>query len=286
MCFDGGGRSRRHPVGEAVSEPTAAAVAWPDPMARPRPSAPPAAAVLIFSITVTGILANTLVGPGHPRHPRRLRPARLPAPGSSWPPGTLPGIVMAPVIGVLADRFGRRAVLVPCLVVFGVVRAARRRSPRRSRRCLLCRLLPGHRLGRPHQPRGRPHRRPLGRARAGPARRPERRRPHRVPGRVPARSAGCSPSSAAGGCRSLPYALGLATAVLIYRRLDASRPARPRHAARAAAGRPAAAVRHRDVVGSIIIGFVVFMLIFGLFLTAMPVHLEREFGLAPASGAW
>ena len=34
--------------------------------------------------------------------------------------GTLPGIVMAPVIGVLADRFGRRAVLVPCLVAFGV----------------------------------------------------------------------------------------------------------------------------------------------------------------------
>ena len=34
--------------------------------------------------------------------------------------GTLPGIVMAPVIGVLADRFGRRAVLVPCLVGFGV----------------------------------------------------------------------------------------------------------------------------------------------------------------------
>ena len=39
------------------------------------------------------------------------------------------------------------------------------------------------------------------------------------------------------------------------------------------------AVRHRDVLGSISIGFVIFMLIFGLFLTALPVHLEREFGL-------
>ena len=27
-------------------------------------------------------------------------------------------------------------------------------------------------------------------------------------------------------------------------------------------------------------GFVIFMLIFGLFLTAMPVHLESEFGLS------
>ncbi len=34
--------------------------------------------------------------------------------------GTLPGIVMAPVIGLLADRYGRRAVVVPCLVAFGV----------------------------------------------------------------------------------------------------------------------------------------------------------------------
>ena len=33
---------------------------------------------------------------------------------------SLPGIVMAPVIGLLADRFGRRPVLAPCLFVFGV----------------------------------------------------------------------------------------------------------------------------------------------------------------------
>ncbi|MBW3602185.1 MAG: MFS transporter, partial [Actinobacteria bacterium] len=33
---------------------------------------------------------------------------------------TLPGIVLAPVMGLLADRYGRREVIVPCLVVFGV----------------------------------------------------------------------------------------------------------------------------------------------------------------------
>jgi len=32
---------------------------------------------------------------------------------------TLPGIVLAPLLGALADRFNRRAVLVPCLVGFG-----------------------------------------------------------------------------------------------------------------------------------------------------------------------
>ncbi len=33
---------------------------------------------------------------------------------------TIPGVVVAPVIGLLADRYGRREVLVPCLAVFGL----------------------------------------------------------------------------------------------------------------------------------------------------------------------
>lgn len=33
---------------------------------------------------------------------------------------SLPGVVVAPVIGVAADRFGRRAVVLPCLVLFGL----------------------------------------------------------------------------------------------------------------------------------------------------------------------
>lgn len=36
----------------------------------------------------------------------------------------LPGIVTAPFIGMLADRFGRRAVVVPCLFVYGVAGVA------------------------------------------------------------------------------------------------------------------------------------------------------------------
>lgn len=35
----------------------------------------------------------------------------------------LPGIVLAPVVGALADRYGRRRVLVPCLALYGVAGA-------------------------------------------------------------------------------------------------------------------------------------------------------------------
>jgi MFS family permease len=66
--------------------------------------------------------------------------------------------------------------------------------------------------------------------------------------------------------------------VLIWRRLDPGRPD-GNGTLRSQLSGARLAARHRDVLGSISIGFVIFMLIFGLFLTALPVHLEREFGL-------
>ncbi|MCP4226332.1 MAG: MFS transporter [Actinomycetia bacterium] len=74
---------------------------------------------LIFSITVTGIMANTLISAsipdilhdfGEPDGSAGLLVAASPA----------PGIVLAPIMGVLADRYGRRAVLVPSLLAFGL----------------------------------------------------------------------------------------------------------------------------------------------------------------------
>lgn len=75
--------------------------------------------LLLFAITVTGITQNTLVTPIVPEIL-----AAFDAPVSLAGPlvaaASAPGIAMAPLIGVLADRFGRRTVLVPCLVLFGV----------------------------------------------------------------------------------------------------------------------------------------------------------------------
>ncbi len=73
----------------------------------------------IFSVTVAGILANSALSPLGPTILEHF--GRQPSDnGVLVASAALPGVVMAPVIGVLADRFGRRRVLLSCLVVFGV----------------------------------------------------------------------------------------------------------------------------------------------------------------------
>jgi len=230
---------------------------------------------LIFSITVTGILANTLVGPAIPDILDAFHQPDSRA-GLFVSAGTLPGIAMAPVIGVLADRHGRRAVLVPCLVAFGAFGLLSAVAPS-FEMLLALRLLQGvgsaglinlavvligdHWSG------------------------VERARLVGQNAAVLTVSLAVFPPiggllTELGGWRLsfAPYGVGLATAVLIWRRLD---PARPdgTDTLRTQLGGARLAARHRDVLGSTSIGFVIFMLIFGLFLTALPVHLEREFGL-------
>jgi MFS transporter, ACDE family, multidrug resistance protein len=245
-----------------------------DPERTAEPARPPAMA-LIFSITVTGILANTLVGPAIPDI---LDDFGVPdgRAGLFVAAGTLPGIVVAPVIGLLADRFGRRNVVAPCLVAFGGFGLLSALAP--SFEALVgLRLLQGigsaglinlavviigdHWDG-------------LDRAR-----------------RVGQNAAVLTVSLAIfpplgglltelGGWRwsFTPYGIGLATAVLVWVRLAPARPA-VTVTMRAQARAAGAAARHRDVFGPVGMGVVVFVLIFGLFLTVLPLHLEREFGL-------
>ncbi len=73
----------------------------------------------IFSVTLSGILANTLLTPNIPDVLADLGRSDSMA-GILVASGPLPGVFVAPVIGIAADRFGRRRVLLPCLVVFGL----------------------------------------------------------------------------------------------------------------------------------------------------------------------
>jgi MFS transporter, ACDE family, multidrug resistance protein len=231
---------------------------------------------LIFAVTITGILANTLVGPAIPDILDDLEVADRWA-GVFVAAGTLPGIAVAPIIGLLADRYGRRAVLAPCLLAFGAFGVASAFAPT-FESLLVLRFLQGigsaglinlavvligdHWDG-------------LERAR-----------------RVGQNAAVLTVSLAVfppvggllteiGGWRLAfaPYGVGIATAALIWRRLPAARPQATTTVA--AQLRAAGAVARQPVVlGTVSIGFVIFVLIFGLFLTTLPLHLEREFGLS------
>ena len=77
----------------------------------------------IFAITATGILVNTLITSSLPEIVRGVG-APITATGLVIGAATLPGVVLAPVVGVLADRYGRRPVILPCLVLFGLAGVA------------------------------------------------------------------------------------------------------------------------------------------------------------------
>ncbi len=97
----------------------------PDP---PRPASGPGPAgdaahrrpsrLLVFSVTAMALLNNSVLMSSTPEilgdlgHPVERAGMLIAA-------GTLAGIVAAPAIGFLADRYGRKRILVPCLVVFG-----------------------------------------------------------------------------------------------------------------------------------------------------------------------
>jgi MFS family permease len=78
---------------------------------------------VIFSITLMAMLGVASVTPAFPKISVALGVSPE-AVGWLISAFTVPGVLLAPVLGVMADRFGRRIVLVPSLLVFGVAGAA------------------------------------------------------------------------------------------------------------------------------------------------------------------
>lgn len=83
-------------------------------------SQPPRGTVPVtYAISATGILATPLVLPILPEIAADLDVSNSTV-GFVIAAASLPGVIVAPIIGLLADRYGRRSVLIPCLLVFGV----------------------------------------------------------------------------------------------------------------------------------------------------------------------
>jgi MFS family permease len=74
---------------------------------------------IIFGVTLLAVLGVSSIAPVFPTIARELDVAPE-AVGLLITVFTLPGIILTPVFGILADRFGRKQVLVPALILFSL----------------------------------------------------------------------------------------------------------------------------------------------------------------------
>lgn len=232
---------------------------------------------LILSITITGIVGSTIVSPVTPDIVAELGGGDR-AIGFLVAAVAAPGILLAPMIGVLADRYGRREVVVPCLAIFGIAGGLAAVAPTLGVLIVL-RLLQGigsaglinlavtiigdHWDGV--------------------------ERAKKIGQNAAVLTSAILFAPPLGGLLGtifswraafVPLWLAVITAAIVWRVL----PAGVRHEASITDQLRAAApfLKTATVAGAILAGFVTFLLIFGLFLTVMPAFLAREFGASAA----
>jgi MFS family permease len=231
--------------------------------------------LIVVSITLTGIMATTLVTPATPDIVDDFGVGRAGV-GLLLAAATAPGIVLAPIIGVLSDRYGRRQTVVPCLVVFGLAGGMAAFAP--SFEVLLAlRLLQG--VGSAglinlavviigDHWEGTERARMIGRNAAA----------------LTASIAVLPPLggllAGLGGWRwtFAPYWIGLLTALGVLRYLGASE--RGEGSLGQQLRRTTPYLRLPVVIGSMGMAFILFVVIFGAFLTVLPVHLKDDFDVS------
>jgi MFS transporter, ACDE family, multidrug resistance protein len=230
----------------------------------------------IYSVTIAGILSNSVITPNIPDVLADLGQSTSRA-GILVAASPLPGIVMAPIVGVLADRFGRRRVLLPCLVAFGIAAVLASVAPTFE-------LLLGARFLQGVGGAGLinlavvligDHWEGIERT--------------KLIGRNSAVLTIClalvpSISGVVAEVSSWRYSLAIGTLALPiafvgWRVLPDIRPGGTRSVGDQLRG-AASVLRQPEVVTILASGVLLFTVIFGVFLTALPVHLEDEFGLS------
>lgn len=74
---------------------------------------------IIFLVTLLAVLGVSSIAPAFPVMIRELhvRPVQI---GLLITVFTLPGMILTPITGILADRYGRKTILVPSLFLFGI----------------------------------------------------------------------------------------------------------------------------------------------------------------------
>lgn len=242
-----------------------------------RPGRPPA--LLIFGITITGILNNPLIGPSIPDILDEFGRGDS-ASGLIVAAASLPGVVVAPLIGLAADRYGRRRVLTPCLLAFAVFGLCAAAAPTFE-------ILLGARLFQGFGTAGL-----INLAVVLISDHWEGEERTALIGRNAAvLTLGLAVAPLVGGVISdlagwrtalLLYGVGLPSALAVWRILPDDRPRSPGPMLAQLRG-AGTALKHPVITATLLSGVMVFILIFGGFLTAFPVHLEDDFGLGSAA---
>ena len=234
---------------------------------------------LVFTVSLTSIMGNTLLAPAIPD----ILDTFDRSSGSSGvlvAAIPLPGILIAPLIGILADRFGRRRVLVPCLTIFGVAGSMVALAPTFGL-LLLARFLQGFGsaglinlsvvlISDHFEGKQRTHW--IGRNSAALI----------VALAVFPILSGVITDTAGWRWALAPYSLSIVTAVVAWHVLEPDRPA-VTPAVRQQLGGIRHALRDRLLLSVLLGGSLAFAVTFGAFLTALPTHLEETFGL---SASW
>ena len=233
---------------------------------------------LLGAVTATAVSTYTLLPPALPDIAVDLG-VDASAAGLVVAAATLPGIVLAPVLGVLGDRFGRREVLAGCLVVFGLAGGLAALAPTFWVLVAL-RLVQG--VGTAGL---------IGLVMSviadrwdGPARTAAMGRNAAIMScSVVALPAVGGTVTALGGWRltTALYGSALLIAAALWRWLPAAAPAEASISAQLRAA--STTLRTRRVVGLLASGAATFLLLFGLLLTVLPAYLAHDFVLDPAA---
>ncbi len=230
---------------------------------------------ILFAVTITGILSNALIAPAIPDILEHFDQPDSRA-GILVAVGSMPGIIIAPLVGFGADRFGRKRVLLPCLLTFGTFGVLAAAAPTFN-------VLLLARLG-------------MGFGSSGLINLAVVMIADNWAGMRRTKMIGINSAVLTMGLAVMPllsgfltqaiswraalavYSMALATAAAVIVWLDNFKPEQPGDAAEQLRG-AVKVLRQPILIATLISGVLTFALIFGVFLATLPIHLEQEFGL-------